>query len=275
MSQQPPARKIKTFADSQAIVSSDEEETLKDIIQTPPSDSQLCVDDYEIEEEKERFEKSIYDVRQAYFILKRWMDPTKNFGKEDLIPFEILEKIFLCEDNVILQKLNFNREAQKRLLVWIHEKLVEIVRKNLIQEKLSIWEKKPQCFAAIANCFNTENCTIFTPITHENIPSIEKLKSLVNESDVEENNKVAHVLQSEDIEDIRIWTLKTFETHRQICECCINTYIQFNLETHPNKEFRKNFVDTLIHSNLWKENAEAAKLQQTDFFRPDSKKQKI
>ena len=153
MSQQPPARKIKTFADSQAIVSSDEEETLKDIIQTPPSDSQLCVDDYEIEEEKERFEKSIYDVRQAYFILKRWMDPTKNFGKEDLIPFEILEKIFLCEDNVILQKLNFNREAQKRLLVWIHEKLVEIGRKNLIQEKLSIWEKKTTMFRSNRQLF--------------------------------------------------------------------------------------------------------------------------
>ena len=198
--------------------------------------------------DKPMYEKSVYDVRHAAYVLKEWLKPAFLLKEYEMkiIPADQLKKIFSDPDDVegasFVEKLRYDLTLQRKFLKWIHLASTELGRRTLVQEYLSEWEKQSQCFSALASCFNTKDCSIFTPITEFNMPDVEKLRQLINGTNRVEDYYLPNILLPEDVERIRIWILKTFELRRQeTCECCLESYLKFELKSHPDPNFRQRF----------------------------------
>jgi len=193
-------------------------------------------------------ERTIYDVRHAAYILREWLKPAflQKEYEIKIIPADQLKKVFSdpddVEGNCFVDRLRYDLNLQRKFLKWIHLASTEIGRRTLVQEYLSEWEKQPQCFSALASCFNTKDCSLFTPITAFNMPDVEKLRQLINGTNRVEDYYLPNILLPEDVERIRIWILKTFELRRQeTCECCLESYLKFELKSHPDPNFRQRF----------------------------------
>ena len=187
-----------------------------------------------------KFTDLYHDVGLIAHILKDWL--YKKQGLPKFIPKRILNKVILdtklgriFKERIVKEK---DEKLQQEFLQHVFETLVEEKRCNVVYKIINDNKETFQgCFIKAVEYFNDSNLDIFTKITTENMPSATTLSNLL-ECTVE----VAECLKPEEIDIVRQYILNQQEIKLlKSCNCCVQTYINNDLQNHKKTDFKNNF----------------------------------
>ena len=183
-------------------------------------------------------------IGHAAYVLKDWINFSATNAKSLPIPRKILEDLFIIE-HVIIAFWTSN-EAQKKLLSYISNTLIEQARIQLISKKMENVQVEKVCFTTYARLFDEENLSILTPITKNNMPPKHTLASLFQLP-----SYLVNCLIPSDVESMRLYILDRFKCRKLFsCDCCVQYYIKNSLQFHSNKNFSETFENTYKRNGL-------------------------
>ena len=139
-----------------------------------------------------------------------------------------------------------SNEAQKKLLSYVSNTLIDQARIQLISKKMENVQVEKVCFTTYARLFDEENLSILTPITKNNMPPKHTLASLFQLP-----SYLVNCLIPSDVESLRLYILDRFKCRKLFsCDCCVQYYIKNSLQFHSNKNFSETFENTYKRNGL-------------------------